>query len=115
MKTTLALILALSALGIVAQAKDRPYERCTVTTMNAVPCGSQQKRHKKTREMLCQEYVLQTATTEYHVRQKEEKHTEPLPIGSAGEFRLEKDTMKLRVPADSGKEREYVIVSISKR
>lgn len=115
MKTTLALILALSVLGIAAEAKERSYEQATVTAMNAVPCGSQQKRHKKTREMLCQEYVLETSSTEYHVRQKEEKHTEPLPIGAAAEFRLKKDTMKLRVPAGSGKEREYVIVSISKR
>jgi hypothetical protein len=115
MKTTLALILALSLVGVAAAAKDRAYQQGTLTAMNAVPCGTQQKRHKKTREMLCQEYTLQTATTEYHVRQKAEKHSEPLPIGSTADFRLEKDAMKLRVPAGSGKELDYVIVSISKR
>lgn len=114
MKMTLALILAVSVLGVAAVAKEHNYQRCTLKAMNAVPCGAQQKHHKKTREMLCQEYVLQTDTTEYHVRQKQEKHTEILPIGSEGEFRIEKDTMKLRVPAGTGKELEYVIVSVSK-
>lgn len=115
MRKTLALLLALIVLGIVAEAKEHHYDRCTLTAMNAVPCGSQQKRHKKTREMLCQEYVLQTDSTEYHIRQKQEKHTEILPIGSQGEFRIEKDTLKLRVPAGTGKELEYVIVSVAKR
>lgn len=115
MRKTFALILAMSVLGVAALAKERNYERCTLTAMNAVDCGSQQKRHKKTREMLCQEYVLQTDTTEYHVRQKQEKHTDILPVGSQAEFRIEKDTMKLRVPAGTGKELEYVIVSVSKR
>ncbi len=115
MKKMFALILAMGLLGVAAIAKERKYERCTLTAMNAVPCGSQQKRHKKTREMLCQEYVLQTDTTEYHIRQKEEKHTEILPVGAQAEFRIEKDTMKLRVPAGTGKELEYVIVSVTQR
>lgn len=115
MKTTLTLILAMGLVGLAAEAKDRPLARCTVVAMNAVPCGTQQKRHKKTRDMLCQEYVLQADSTEYHVRQKEEKHRELLPIGAPGEFRIEKDKMKLRVPAESGKEREYVIVSVAHR
>ena len=115
MKTTLALILAMGLAGIAAEAKDQPLARCTVVAMNAVPCGTQQKRHKKAREMLYQEYILQTDSTEYHVRQKEEKHTELLPVGSEGEYRINKDKMKLRVPAETGKEREYVIVSVTHR
>lgn len=115
MRKTFALILAVSVLGVAAVAKEHTYERCTLTAMNAVPCGSQEKRHKKTREMLCQEYVLQTDSTEYHVRQKQEKHSEILPVGAQGEYRIEKDTMKLRVPAGTGKELEYVIVSVAKR
>lgn len=115
MRVTLALLLAMSVLGVSVIAKERKYEQCTLTAMNAVPCGSQQKRHKKTREMLCQEYVLQTDTTEYHIRQKQEKHTDILPIGSQCDFRIEKDTIKLRVPTGTGKEVEYVIVSVAKR
>ena len=115
MKATLALILALSLGAAVAEAKEKAYQQGTLTAMNAVPCGSQQKRHKKTREMLCQEYVLQTDTTEYHIRQKQEKHTDILQIGATADYRIEKDTMKLRVPAGSGKEREFVIVSVTKR
>ena len=115
MRTTLALILALSLAAVVGAAKEKTYQQATLTAMNNVPCGTQQKRHKKTREMLCQEYVLQTDSTEYHIRQKQEKHTELLQIGATADYRIEKDTMKLRVPAGSGKEREFVITSVSKR
>jgi hypothetical protein len=115
MKTTLALILALSLTAVVGAAKEKTYQQATLTAMNSVPCGSQQKRHKKTREMLCQEYVLQTDSTEYHIRQKQEKHTDLLQIGSTADYRIEKDTMKLRVPAGSGKEKDFFIVSVTKR
>lgn len=115
MKTTLALILALSVGAAVAEAREKSYQQATLTAMNNVPCGTQQKRHKKTREMLCQEYVLQTGTTEYHIRQKQEKHTDILQIGATADYRIEKDTMKLRVPAGSGKEREFVITSVTQR
>ena len=115
MKTTLFLILTVSLLGSPAEAKEHAYERCTVVAMNAVPCGTQQKRHKKTRDLLCQEYVLRTDAMEYHVRQKEEKRMALLPIGEQGQFRIDKDRMKLRVPAGSGKEQEYLVVSAAHR
>ncbi len=115
MKLSLAVLLVASVLSVSAVAKERHYEQCTLTAMNSVPCGSQQKRHKKTREMLCQEYVVQTDSTEYHIRQKQEKHTDILPIPSQGEFRIEKDTMRLRIPAGTGKELDYQIVSVAKR
>jgi hypothetical protein len=114
-KTMLTCALALGLAGGVALAKDGPYLRGKIASMNAVPCGTQQKRHKKNREMLCQEYVLQTDAMEYHIRQTQEKHTELLPIGQEAEFRIEKDKIKLRVPGTKGKEREYFIVSATHR
>lgn len=114
-KTILACVLTLSLAGGVALAKEGPYLQGKIVAMNAVPCGTQQKRHKKSREMLCQEYVLQTDTMEYHVRQTQEKHTALLPIGQEAEFRIEKDKIKLRVPGTKGKEREYIIVSTTPR
>jgi hypothetical protein len=114
-KTLLACALALGLAGGVALAKDGPALHGKIASMSSVPCGTQQKRHKKSREMLCQEYVLQTDSMEYHIRQPQEKHTELLPIGQEAEFRIEKDKIKLRVPGTKGKEREYVIVSATAR
>jgi hypothetical protein len=115
MKITLALILTLGLAATAARPKESPTQQGTVVSMNAVPCGTQEKRHKKTREMLCHEYVLQTDSMEYHIREKEEKRSELLPLGEQAEFRIEKDRMKLRVPAGKGKEREFLVVSESRR
>jgi hypothetical protein len=53
--------------------------------------------HKKTHELLCQEYVLQTDQVTYRIRPKDEKHPVLLPVGEKAQFRMEKDKMVLRV------------------
>jgi hypothetical protein len=115
MKTMLALILTLGLAASAATAKESASQQGVVVSMNAVPCGTQEKRHKKSREMLCHEYVLQTTSMEYHIREKEEKHSELLPIGEQAEFRIDKDKIKLRMGAGKGKEREFLVVSENKR
>ncbi|HTW56936.1 MAG TPA: hypothetical protein VMD99_02275 [Terriglobales bacterium] len=99
--------LALVALGLtVASAKDSATQG-TIVSENSVPCGSQAKG-KKTSEMMCQEYVIRTATTDYHVRQEKEAHKEILPISAPVELSLSKDRMKFKV---NGKSFEMLIVS----
>jgi hypothetical protein len=70
---------------------------------------------KKTQQPQCQEYVLETEHVVYHIRPKNEKHASLLPIGERAEFRLQKDKMLLRVEEADGKEREYVVISITPR
>ena len=43
------------------------------------------------------------------------KHPAILPIGETAAFRIEKDTMKLRVPEANGKEQQYTVVSMTMR
>ncbi len=112
--TVLSLFAVLAWAGSAAGAKERGYERGMIVSMTSVPCGSQVKRHKKTQELLCQEYVLRSDTMEYHIRQGEPKRTDLLPVGLQAEFRLDKDRMRVRVPG-SGKEREYQVVSEAAR
>ncbi|HEY6767796.1 MAG TPA: hypothetical protein VI386_23835, partial [Candidatus Sulfotelmatobacter sp.] len=71
--------------------------------------------HKKTRELLCQEYVLQAESVTYHIRPRDEKHPVLLPVGNRAQFRLNKDKMLLRMEDSSGKEREYIVVSMKPR
>ena len=120
-------VLAAVACCPAAQAKERHYQSGKVLRMDSVPCGMDQKNgksltgeligtdsaHMKTKELLCQEYVLETAKVVYHIRPKDEKHPALLPINEKAQFRIEKDVMKLRVEDADDKEREYVVVSMT--
>jgi hypothetical protein len=122
-----ALILIAS---YAAQAKDRPaYQNGVLTKMDSASCGSEEKgggtvtgeilgtegQHKKTQELLCQEYTLLTDRLVYRIRAKNEKHPALLPIGETAHFRLHKDRLLLRVPETDGKEHEYIVVSMTPR
>src|SRR5579859_1284998 len=124
------LFFAILFIACAAQAKGpRFYEKGTLAQMNSVECGSEAKgaagiggilgitdsQHTKTRQLLCQEYVLRTDRTEYRIRPKEEKHPALLPVGQDAEFRIIKDRMRLRVPELDTREREYLVVSVTPR
>ena len=110
------------------QAKDKPaYEKGVLLQMDSSSCGYAEKdgktlageilgtdgQHKKTQEVLCQEYILKTNRLIYRIRPKDDKHPALLPVGESAEFRLHKDKMLLRVPEADGKEREYIVVSMT--
>jgi len=128
MKRTMALAVLLVAANV--QAKDKPaYERGTLLQMESTSCGYAEKgsktlageilgtdgQHKKTQEVLCQEYILRSDRLIYRIRPKDDKHPMLLPVGEAAEFRIHKDKMLLRVPEADEKEREYIVVSITQR
>ena len=126
--STLALLL-LSASGNV-HAKDKPaYDKGVLLQMDSSSCGYAEKdnktiageilgtdaQHKKTQEVLCQEYLLKSDHLIYRIRPKDDKHPTLLPVGETAEFRIHKDKMLLRVPESDGKEREYIVVSMTPR
>jgi hypothetical protein len=121
-------VLAAVLLVSVAQAREpRHYQSGKLVKMDSVKCGTDAKdgksfageligtdsSHMKTRELLCQEYTLQTDSVLYHIRPKDEKHPALLPIGNQAQFRLDKDKMILRVEDYDDKERDYEVVSMS--
>jgi hypothetical protein len=129
MKVWIIAGLALS-LACVAQAKDKPgYEKATLLQMESTNCGYAEKdgktlageiigtdgQHKKTQEVLCQEYILQSDRVIYRIRPKDDKHPVLLPIGESAEFRIHKDKMLLRMVESNDKEREYIVVSMTPR
>ncbi len=125
MKKLLLIVMCLAATAAVAE-KARFYQKGTLAEMNAVECGTDSKsgegwtavvlgtgsEHVKTRDALCQEYVLKTDRVVYRIRPKEEKHPVLLPVGETAQFRMKKDKMVLMVPELDGKEREYIVVSM---
>ena len=134
MKTRTAgmlLVVAASLQNVApASAKDKAaYERGLLLQMDSTHCGYAEKdgktltgeilgtdgQHKNTQEVLCQEYILKTDRLIYRIRPKDEKHPTLLPVGETAEFRIHKDKMILRVPEAGGKEREYIVVSMTPR
>jgi hypothetical protein len=124
------LVLASILLAVTAYAKEpRAYQSGKVLQMDSVKCGVDEKDaksftgemigtdsgHKKTQELLCQEYVLQADKLVFRIRPKDAKHPMLLPVGEQAQFRLEKDKLLLRVESVDSKEREYIVVSMMPR
>src|SRR5258708_8297797 len=121
-------VLLLAPLSL--QAKDKPaYEKGELVQMDSTSCGYAEKdgktvagqifgtdgQHKKTQETLCQEYVLRSQRITYRIRPKDDKHPTLLPIGETAEFPVHKDKLLLRVAEADGKEREYIVLSMTPR
>jgi hypothetical protein len=117
-------------LACAADAKDpKLYQTGKLLQMDSVQCGMAEKDaksfagemlgtdsgSKKTQELLCQEYVVQAERVIYRIRPRDEKHPVLLPVGEQAQFRLQKDKMLLRVEDLDGKEREYIVVSMTPR
>src|SRR5215470_3393555 len=125
----LASCLVFVASVSVASAKEHDYQKGVLLRMDSSACGSQEKgsktvtgeifgtdgQHKKTEELLCQEYILQSDRVVYRIRPKDDKHPVLLPIGETAQFRISKDKLILRVPELNDREREYIVVSMTPR
>lgn len=129
MRSKLALCAVLG-LASAAFAKDpKPYQTGKLLQMDSVQCGTAEKDatsfagemlgtdsgSKKTHELLCQEYLLQSERVLFRIRPRDEKHPVLLPVGEQAQFRLQKDKMLLRVEDLDSKEREYIVVSMTPR
>jgi hypothetical protein len=106
MKRIYMLFAAVVLMGIPAAARET--QAGTIVSETSVACGSQVKNKKETAEVLCQEYVVRTETTEYHIRQEKHADQELIPVNTSIEFTLNKDKMKFRA---NGKKYEYLVVS----
>jgi hypothetical protein len=125
-----SVLAALMFVALPLQAKDKPaYEKGVLLQMESSSCGFAEKdgktvageifgtdgQHKNTKQVLCQEYTLQTDRVTYRIRPKDDKHPALLPIGETAAFRIHKDKLLLRVIETEDKEREYIVVSMTPR
>ena len=116
--------------ALVLPAKEPPaYEKATLVQMDSSACGYSEKdgktiageifgtdgQHKNTKQVLCQQFVLQTDRVTYRIQPKDDKHPVLLPVGETAQFRIHKDKMLLRVLETDGKEREYIVLSMTPR
>jgi hypothetical protein len=120
-------VLAVMLLVSMAQAKEpKHYQSGKLLKMESVKCGVDEKdgnslagevigtdsSHRKTRELLCQQYALESDDLVYTIQPKDDKHPALLPIGETAQFHFSKDKMLLRVEDMGDKEREYIVVSV---
>ena len=130
MRNTVCLLVMVVVSGALAQAKEAKFfQKGTLMQMEAVSCGYEEKdgkgiagaligtdsEHKKTRETLCQEYVLKSDRMVYRIRSKDEKHPVLLPVGDTVQFRIKQDHMLLLAPEVDNKERVFFVTSMTPR
>ena len=129
MKAVSLSLVVLCAATFCAAKEHDDYQKGILIRMDSSSCGMQENgsktlageilgtdgQHKKTQQLLCQEYVLQSDRVVYRIRPKDDKHPILLPIGETAQFRVHKDKLILRVPEVDTKEREYVVVSMAPR
>jgi hypothetical protein len=124
------LVLCSVLLASFSFAKEpKPRQSGKILQMESVSCGIDENSgksvvgeiigtdsaHKKTHELLCQEYVLQSDKVIYRIRPRDEKHPVLLPVGEKAQFRMEKDKLILRVEDLDDKDRQYAVVSMTPR
>src|SRR5215470_9753496 len=124
------IVVGIVLVASVAYAKDpKSHQSGKLSQMESVACGVDENSgksfageligtdsaHKKTHELLCQEYVLIADRVIYRIRPRDEKHPVLLPVGEQAQFRMERDKMILRVEDLDDKDREYIVVSMTPR
>jgi hypothetical protein len=122
-------LLAFTLVAFAHAKEPKRYQSGTLLQMDSVECGYDENSgksfagemlgtdsaHKKTHQLLCQEYLLQTDRVIYRIRPRDEKHPVLLPVGEKAQFRIQKDKMLLLVEDVDSKEREYNVVSMTPR
>ena len=89
-----------------AAASNQP-QAGKIVSESSVDCGTK-KQGRKQMDLVCQEYVMRTATTEYHIRQPKQKNQTLLPLNADINFEMDKDKMKFKA---DGKKFEFLVVS----
>jgi hypothetical protein len=123
----LCAVLGLASAGYAREPK--AYQMGKLVQMESIACGTTEKgsvgvagevlgtdsSSKKTEQLLCQEYVMESEHVTYRIRPRDEKHPALLPVGELAQFRLQKDKMLLRLENPESKERAYIVVSMTPR
>jgi len=106
MKKSLLLFAVLLLSVSVASAGPQP-QAGTIISQNSVACGAK-KSKKEDIDILCQQYVVRSGSTDYTVRQPKPSNQTLIPINTPVEFTLDKNKMKFKA---NGKSFEFLVVA----
>ena len=79
----------------------------TIVSQTSVACGAK-KSKKQEIDLLCQQYVVRSGTTDYTIRQAKPSEQPLIPLNTAIEFKLDNNKMKFKV---DGKSFEFIVIS----
>jgi len=105
MKKSLVLFAAVLFSATVASPGPKP-QPGTILSHTSVACGAK-KSKKQDIDLLCQQYVLRSGTTDYTIRQPKPADQALIPLNTAVQFTLDKSKMKFKV---NGKSLEFLVV-----
>lgn len=106
MKKSLKVFGALFLVAAAASAGPKP-QRGTVLSHTSVACGTK-KSKKQDIDLLCQQYVVRSNTTDFTIRQPKPDDQHLIPLNTAIEFALDKNKMKFKA---DGKSFQFVVIS----
>jgi hypothetical protein len=106
MKKSLTLLAALFVCVMTAAADSKP-QPGNILSHTSVACGTK-KSKKQDIDLLCQQYVVRSGTTDYTIRQPKPSEQDIIPLNTAIEFKLDKNKMKFKA---EGKSFEFIVIS----
>jgi hypothetical protein len=78
-----------------------------ILSHTSVACGTK-KSKKQELDLLCQQYVVRSGTTDYTIRQPKPAEQHLIPLNTAIQFTLDKNKMKFKVDGTSF---EFIVIS----
>ena len=106
MKKSVTGFFVLFLAAAVASAGPKP-QPGTILSHTSVPCGTK-KSKKQDIDLLCQQYVVRAATTDYTIREPKPAEQQLIPLNTAIQFTLNKNKMKFKVDGTSF---EFIVIS----
>ena len=79
----------------------------TIVSQTSVTCGAK-KSKKQDLDVLCQQYVVRSGTTDYTIRQPKPSDQTLIPLNTLIQFTLDKNKMKFKA---DGKSFEFIVIS----
>jgi len=106
MKRFLTLLVALFLSAAIASSCPKP-QPGNILSHTSVACGTK-KSKKQELDLLCQQYVVRSGSTDYTIRQPKPSDQTVIPLNTAIQFTLDKNKMKFKV---NGKSFEFMVTS----
>ena len=106
MKKFLTLFATLFLSAAVAYAGPKP-QPGNILSHTSVACGTK-KSKKQDIDLLCQQYVVRSGTTDYTIRQPKPSDQTLIPLNTAIQFTLDKNKMKFKA---NGESFEFMVIS----
>jgi hypothetical protein len=103
-------VLAVLFFGMSFAVAAQESTHATFVSEKSVDCGTKYKGKKQSTDILCQQYVVRTPTTEFTVRQPKPGNMDLVPLNTNTDFVLQKGKMAFKL---NGKKFEYLVVSMS--